>query len=271
VQPRVFTFDRVLGPLATQDDAYATVAPLVGAALDGFNATVLAYGSTGAGKTHTVLGAADSPGILPRALQALFQGARARASACAFVFRLSYVELYNNSFRDLLAPVSQRRPLPASTVPVAGGGVAEKRDKISLREDESQGVFLTGSASLRTIISSVEEAMALVHRGLSVRAVASTDCNEHSSRSHAILTVDVMSRDSAAAGATTRASKLHIVDLAGSERVGMSGTAGSSLAETQAINLSLTTLGRVLSALAASKGDDRLIPYRDSKLTHLLK
>ena len=145
-------------------------------------------------------------------------------------------------------------------------------------------VYMTGSSTLRTTITSAAQAMNLIEKGRKNRAVGRTNCNEHSSRSHAILTLHIESRISRAKQRVVKLGKLHLIDLAGSERLAMSGAQGSTLLETQNINLSLSTLGDVLSALSKyhatvdgkiskSNGQKKmpLVPYRNSKLTLLLK
>ena len=146
-------------------------------------------------------------------------------------------------------------------------------------------MYLSGSPSLRTTITSAAQALALIDKGRKQRAVGRTNCNEHSSRSHAILTLHIESRISKASQRVVKLGKLHLIDLAGSERLAISGAQGSTLLETQNINLSLTTLGDVLSALSkyhatadgkAKSGNAKdkskpLVPYRNSKLTMLLK
>jgi len=290
------------------------VRPLVESVLAGYNATVLAYGSTGSGKTHTILGCpgvdpaldADDPraiqaaaslqqpaaagagafrqqgttttttmnaavaaalpgagsGVLQRTLQTIFARASERHDM-RFRVELSYVELYNNSFRDLLA---EPGAAAAASAAVSGGGVdlgqVGKGAKISVRESRSQGVYLEGSPTLRQRVDTAEEALGLVRRGNASRATGCTNLNEHSSRSHAIIALDVVGERIEAAGAAgsgagtaasgqqsgggpRRHGRLFVVDLAGSERLSMSGALEDDrlLGEAQAINLSLTVLG----------------------------
>lgn len=301
--PRQFTFDHVLDGAAGQKDAHTLVDPLLDSVMEGRNATVFAYGSTGAGKTHTILGTRQDRGVLHRSLRSLFDRIEARGDGPYTVY-MTYVELYNNTFKDLLAT--------PSTAP--GHLVAS----IGIRENRS-GNFLSGSPTLRTRVESYGHAVELVERGMRQRATSRTDLNDRSSRSHVILTLDVHAgrgksaadvirqagrpptqphghtvggpptprgrpataprtpsrrasctpRTPSSAAHGGRVSKLHIVDLAGAERVSMSGVDGSALREAQAINLSLSALADVLSALSSSQTDH--IPYRNSKLTHLLR
>lgn len=264
-----YTLDEVLGPSATQDDVYAHVAPLVASAANGYNATVFAYGHTGSGKTHTMTGERHAPGVTPRAVRDLFCAiATATGSGKVFLVHLSYVELHNNRFRNLLKSEKD----------------AINDARIEIRECREFGVFLSGPPDLKRTVTSERDVRDLVAIGDRARAFASTNCNDHSSRSHCVLTLHVQSKDAAGA---VRVGKLNLVDLAGSERVSVSGAAGDTLTESKSINLSLALLGDVLAALsrnaqreiaAASprKGgapprDPEPVPYRNSKLTHLLK
>lgn len=302
--PRQFTFDCVLDGDAGQEEAHTLVDPLLDSVMEGRNATVFAYGSTGAGKTHTILGTKQDRGVLHRSLRSLFARIEGRDDGPYTVY-MTYVELYNNTFKDLLATPS-----------TAPGHLSAS---IGIRENRA-GNFLSGSPTLRTRVDSYEHAVELVEAGMRQRSTSRTDLNDRSSRSHVILTLDVHagrgksaadivrqagrpptrphahtvgctpttprgrpgtaprtpSRRASCAAHTpssaahgSRVSKLHIVDLAGAERVSMSGVDGSALREAQAINLSLSALADVLSALSSAQTDH--IPYRNSKLTHLLR
>ena len=276
--PRDFTFDSVFDPSADQAAVFAPLRGMVQSVLAGYNATVLAFGPSGAGKTHTIMGSAAghaagecSPvtqsgmattqwGVLQRALAALFAEAEQRPGT---QLKLTFVELYNNKFKDLLAD-------PATP------------SNVLLRDTPSKGVFLTGSATLDVPVATVDEALAAIQRGNANRAEGVTDLNSHSSRSHALVQVTVSSPAPPTASppgtlkATprpTRVGKLIIADLAGSERLaGAAATMDAKqMAETQAINLSLTALTDVLTALATKSKDSWLVPYRNSKLTHFLR
>ena len=234
-EPKSFEFDRVIDG-GTQEEVFESVSPLVHAVTRGYNATVFAYGCTGSGKTHTMLGAAGNEGVVPRALSLLFSevGARmANQSNAMFHVALSFLELYNNSFVDLLQ-VSQ----------------PQQRCRIELR-DRGDRMRLEGSPTLRMPVKSSEEAMALIQRGTAGRAMGCTDLNEHSSRSHALVLVDV---ESSEGDGPVCMGCLYLVDLAGSERLKLSNATGSTLKETQNINLSLTALCDVLSALCKHQG-----------------
>ena len=273
-----FGYDRVYGPDARQQDVFdESIEELVDSVVGGYNATIFAYGATGSGKTHTMMGTDERPGITPRAVQRLFEligENSSKKSGMMFMVRMSFVELYNNNFRDLLEGSNVTKKFGARSK----NKLREEdrvRAKIDVRENSSKGVYLTGSKTLRSKVSSVSEVMSLIRYGLSSRAVGHTNLNEHSSRSHSIMTLDVESREKGA-GAVCMG-KLHLVDLAGSERVSMSGAEGTTLRETQNINLSLAMLGNVLSALSSyhsKRGGSTkkpIVPYRHNKLTYLLR
>ena len=246
--------------------------------MDGYSATVFAYGHTGSGKTHTMSGTPSDPGIIPRAVEQIFQSINTLTSAqgmdneVVFLVKISYVELYNNTFRNLLSGLEGTTP-----VSPAAKFKRDRSDKIEVRENPSTGTFLFGPPNLHHTITTPTQAHCLIQHGSKSRSTGSTLCNEQSSRSHSILTIHVESQLSAR-GITQkelRMGKLHLVDLAGSERVSMSGATGQTLTETQNINSSLSALGNVLSALSKNatrkNGNNEIPPYRDSKLTHLLK
>ena len=265
-----FTFDAVHGPDDDQEDVYsASARPSVAAALAGYNAAIIAYGQTGAGKTHTMEGAPSGParGIVPRAVEDTFAGIEADAAAASrFLVRASYLQIYNEVVSDLLRP---------------------ERTNLLIREDAKRGVYVEGLSEW--VVRSPAEVAALMERGRSVRATGATKMNELSSRSHAVLTIVIErcaggSGDGGASGSSrppsgrmttppsraVKVGKLHLVDLAGSERVAITGATGQRLAESKRINASLSALGNVIAALT-SRGPRPHIPYRDSKLTRLLE
>jgi hypothetical protein len=220
---------------------------------------------------------AQMAGIIPRAIKHIFDRLNGEGSprGAMSMVRMSYVELYNNQFRDLLASNA--------------GSQASTRAKIELHENKAMGVYLTGSPTLKTPVTSANRALTLVYEGNRRRAQGCTNLNAHSSRSHAILTLHVEIQD--AQTNAVKMGKLHLIDLAGSERVSTSGAQGTTLVETQNINLSLATLGDVLSKVVenspknapgrtqppsgltidTSVRSPKFVPYRNSKLTHLLK
>jgi hypothetical protein len=280
--PRAFSFDRVFGPDTTQDDIWQEVEPLVAAAVDGYNATVLAYGQTGAGKTYTMMGTAQAPGLVGRALRRLFELIETRPEL-TFAVHMTFVELHLDQFVDLLdpdmQPVRRKQLLPT----------ARRHARIELHEAppaNGRGVATTflagGGATLHCPVTSYAEAWQLVQRGSRARAVAATRLNAASSRAHAVLTLQI---ESVGPGADQqqqqqqqqRVGKLHLVDLAGSERLARSGAEGEAARETMHINSSLLALGDVLAALSqnsdpqAAGEPPQPVPYRNSKLTRLLQ
>jgi hypothetical protein len=279
-QCKSYSFDRVCGPDTTQEQVYELAQPLVHSAIlglldlvirlplyvqfaliAGYNATIFAYGSTGSGKTHTMTGQC-SMGVVPRAIRDIFRMATSRTAsdtAAMFLVHISYVELYNNIFRNLLHDLGNRN-------------ADDRLKKIEIHENKRSGVHLTGPSNLRLAVTNVEQALRFVAHGTRARAVGTTNLNEHSSRSHSILTFHIESRERQS---VVRMGKLHLVDLAGSERISLSGAEGDTLVEAQNINLSLTNLGIVLSALSsqseAGSHSRCVVPYRNSKLTYFLK
>ncbi|GIQ84752.1 kinesin-like protein [Kipferlia bialata] len=248
-----FAFDVVFDENATQKEVFTgTALPLVGFVLEGYNATMFAYGATGAGKTHTMLGHDDSgQGIMMLTLTELF--ARINSMDTHSVKCLvSYIEIYNEKIRDLLAPVT------------------EKPVYLSLREDPKLGPTVAGLSE--KAISTPAEAMDLLAQGSSTRTQFATGANAYSSRSHAILRVRIESRPKdAGMSADITQGKLSLIDLAGSERAARTKNMGARLLEGANINRSLLALGNCINALCTAKGRKVYVPYRDSKLTRLLK
>ena len=274
-----FSFDRVYGPDTPQRAIYEESARgAVTNVLQGYNASIIAFGQTGAGKTHTMTGAlsGDLRGIIPRAVDDVFAHIqRDTGERCKFLVRASYLQIYNEVISDLLKP---------------------EVTNLSVREDRKRGVHVEGLSEW--VVRTSADVYALMERGAAARATGATKLNELSSRSHAIfiLIVEKSSldgddpaaaakaqlhggNDSAIGGTgggvkqTVRVGKLNLVDLAGSERVHLTGATGKRLEESKKINQSLSALGNVIAALTDPKGRDARphIPYRDSKLTRILE
>ncbi|KAJ6432898.1 hypothetical protein OIU84_020020 [Salix udensis] len=262
-----YRFDEVFTETASQKRVYEVVAkPVVESVLSGYNGTVMAYGQTGTGKTYTVgkLGKDDASerGIMVRALEDIF----ASTTPGSDILEVSYLQLYMESIQDLLAP---------------------EKINIPINEDARTGeISLPGASVVK--VQDLDHFSELLQIGEGNRHAANTKQNTESSRSHAILMVHVRrSINQKAEDATTsqendvksnlsggngiprvRKSKLLIVDLAGSERLDKSGSDGHLLEEAKFINLSLTSLGKCINALAENSPH---IPTRDSKLTRLLR
>ncbi|KAG5841359.1 hypothetical protein ANANG_G00198690 [Anguilla anguilla] len=233
---RAFTFDFAFGPEAQQDELYRTcVQPLVTSLLEGYNATVFAYGQTGSGKTYTISGgpvvsaSGGRSGIIPRAVEEIFLQL-ARMPDTTSSVRASYVEVYKEELRDLLELETSPKPL-------------------HIREDERGNTVLIGARE--QVVESGEEFLTLLGAGNAARRTGSNQMNEHSSRSHALLTIVVTQRRSDPAPLSL-ASKFHLVDLAGSERLG-SGASPRHFQESVQINTGLLALGNVIRALASPR------------------
>ena len=240
-------------------------------ALDGYNGTVFAYGQTGSGKTYTISGGVNAysdRGLVPRAISALFREAAARAATSSVKVRISYLEIYNEVGYDLLG---ERTPGQAAAsnggdaadVGRMGRGGYEELPRVTMYDtgDElgGQGLVMRGLSAHPA--ESEEEALNLLFKGDSARAVASTGMNAASSRSHCVFTLAVESRpaegtaagvaeDGTPASDMMRRSKLHLVDLAGSERVGKTGLDGSLLVEAK-VRIVLAMAALTISTAAA--------------------
>ena len=308
-----FDFTHVYGPKSTQEQVFKDSAELMTSVLDGYNVCIFAYGQSGSGKTHTMDGSKEMPGLAPRAMERLFEVIKERDSASKVppppsppdaphgnpppfpraapphspsasrpplpqheVF-ISMLEIYNERIRDLL-----------------GDGKKQKEMNFSVQKDEVIGMMCPGLTS--TGITDKEGAATAIALGNTNRSVGATNLNEQSSRSHMIVTLTVFSTSKVNGAQVTRrhrhhhlrrhllhlhlhltllhplaqhVGKLSLVDLAGSERLEKTGAGDDPerMKEAQAINKSLSALGTVIAALAAN---EKHVPYRDSKLTHLL-
>jgi kinesin family protein 18/19 len=252
VKDQTFGFDRVFDENTTQGDVYeATTRSLLDSVLDGYNATVFAYGATGCGKTHTITGTAQSPGIIFMTMQELFERIGELQDTKESEITLSYLEIYNETIRDLLN--------------VGAGG----KQGLMLREDSNQACSVAGLSSHKP--QSVEEVMEMVIRGNAARTQSPTEANATSSRSHAVLQVNVSLKDrDAAVHEPVTMATLSIIDLAGSERASVTKNRGERLLEGANINKSLLALGSCINALCDPRKKNH-VPYRNSKLTRLLK
>ncbi|KAM9506506.1 kinesin-like protein KIF3B [Salvelinus alpinus] len=249
--PKVFTFDSVYDWNSKQVDLYdETFRPLVDSVLLGFNGTIFAYGQTGTGKTYTMEGVRNDPerrGVIPNSFEHVFTHI-SRSQNQQYLVRASYLEIYQEEIRDLLSKDQSRR--------------------LELKERPDTGVYVKDLSSFVT--KSVREIEHVMNVGNQNRSVGSTNMNEHSSRSHAIFVITIECSELGVDGENhIRVGKLNLVDLAGSERQTKTGAQGERLKEATKINLSLSALGNVISALV--DGRSTHIPYRDSKLTRLLQ
>ncbi|KAJ7935660.1 kinesin-like protein [Mycena leptocephala] len=275
-----FTFDTVHTLEATAPLYTSAARPHVHAFMSGYNAVVFAYGQTASGKTYTLSGNEEQPGIIPRAIREIFAFIRATPSR-EYLLRCSYLEIYNETIHDLLAP-------GAKSIEIQGGGAGGEIILSGLREE-----VVTSLASVREVL----------RRGEGNRRTASTDWNERSSRSHSVFRVVCESRErgdrssceedrsatpttngrhtpglggrhtpflQAKGGRSVQTSVLSLIDLAGSEKA---TSDKERTKEGRYINTSLLTLGTVISTLAenAAKGKSDHVPYRNSKLTRMLQ
>ncbi|XP_061076070.1 kinesin-like protein KIF3B [Conger conger] len=249
--PKVFTFDSVYDWDSKQLDLYdESFRPLVDSVLLGFNGTIFAYGQTGTGKTYTMEGVrhdAERRGVIPNSFEHVFTHI-SRSQNQQYLVRASYLEIYQEEIRDLL--------------------FRDQSHRLELRERPDTGVYVKDLSSFVT--KSVAEIEQVMNVGNQNRSVGATNMNEHSSRSHAIFVVTVECSELGPDRQNhIRVGKLNLVDLAGSERQSKTGVRGERLKEAAKINLSLSALGNVISALVDGKSTH--VPYRDSKLTRLLQ
>ncbi|KAI9220594.1 P-loop containing nucleoside triphosphate hydrolase protein, partial [Blastocladiella britannica] len=238
----------------------AVARPLLDHAFDGYNVCLFAYGQTGSGKSYTMMGSPTTghAGVIPRAAAHLFDSIRDRSAAdpnIAFNVQASYLEIYMERVRDLLNPGN--------------------KEKLRVREHPILGPYVESLSKL--ILRSDDEVQRVLADGDAVRTVAATKMNDVSSRSHAVFQLILTQTrfDPETRLSTERVSRLSFVDLAGSERANSTGASGVTLREGALINKSLTSLGKVISALADLGGSGGAagthVPYRDSVLTWLLK
>ncbi|KAK3233589.1 hypothetical protein CYMTET_56128 [Cymbomonas tetramitiformis] len=261
---RVFHFDAVHGPPATQEEVYSSMSDVIDGFLSGYNSTLFAYGQTGSGKTHTMGtsvqglgGDGMAAGMLPRFLDSMFEHVEQHCREWSA--HLSFVELHHEDLFDLLSePGSIQMPL-------------------CLRDSVGGKVVIQGVEE--EMVQSKQDVLAALERGCALRATAATCMNLHSSRSHALAIVTL---NQLLAGEDPEdpeqqrriTSKFSFVDLAGSERVKKTMAEGARFKEGVSINQGLLALGKVISALAdleKKSGGRGHVPYRDSKLTRLLR
>ncbi|XP_031979345.1 kinesin-like protein KIF7 isoform X2 [Corvus moneduloides] len=265
---RRFRFAAVLPEAAGQAAVYrACVQPLLRAFFRGFNATVFAYGQTGSGKTYTIGEASvasineDEQGIIPRAMAETFRLIDEN-DLIDYTVRVSYLEVYKEEFRDLLQ-------------------VDTASKDIQIREDDKGNIVLCGVKESE--VEGLDEVLSLLEMGNTAKHTGATHINRQSSRSHTIFTVTMEQRRGAGrlplhhrppavpAAGQVLVSKFHFVDLAGSERIVKTGNTGERLKESIQINCGLLALGNVISALGDPRRKTTHIPYRDSKITRILK
>lgn len=252
---KLFTFDEIIEPSSTQQNVYELSAfQLVESVMEGYNGTIFAYGQTSSGKTHSMMGKPEDPdlkGLIPRCFSHIISYIHSTSKEKKYMVRCSFVEIYNEEIFDLLK-------------------MEKKPTKLEVRHSPSVGFFIKDMTQI--MVNSEEEMIKVVLLGNKNKTMAETAMNSNSSRSHTLMIVNVESVESDENLLKPRItqSKLNLVDLAGSERILKSGIVNDMrLKETTKINLSLSALGNVISALVEGKSGH--IPYRDSKLTKILQ
>ncbi|XP_055627412.1 kinesin-like protein unc-104 isoform X4 [Toxorhynchites rutilus septentrionalis] len=246
---------------STQAMVYADIGEeMLQHSFDGYNVCIFAYGQTGAGKSYTMMGKQEEgqEGVIPMICEDLFRRIQETETVdLKYSVEVSYMEIYCERVRDLLNP--------------------KNKGNLKVREHPLLGPYVEDLSKLA--VTSYQDIHDLIDEGNKARTVAATNMNETSSRSHAVFTIFFTQKrvDKMTSLETEKVSKISLVDLAGSERADSTGAKGTRLKEGANINKSLTTLGKVISALAemASKSKKSkkadFIPYRDSVLTWLLR
>ncbi|KAF4981107.1 hypothetical protein FZEAL_3014 [Fusarium zealandicum] len=270
IEEKKFTFDNSFWSHDTNDKHYAHQEDVYNSLgedfldhnFEGYHTCIFAYGQTGSGKSYTMMGTPDQPGLIPRTCEDLFEridAAHGENSNVAYNVRVSYFEVYNEHVRDLLVPA-----LPTKAP-----------NYLKIRESPIEGPYVKDLTEVP--VRNIDEILRYMKMGDMSRTVASTKMNDTSSRSHAVFTIMLkqIHHDMETDETTERSSRIRLVDLAGSERAKATEATGARLREGSNINKSLTTLGRVIAALAdpkAGRGKRKdVVPYRDSILTWLLK
>ncbi|KAE9618999.1 putative minus-end-directed kinesin ATPase [Lupinus albus] len=254
-----FEFDKVFTQEVSQESVFVEIEPILRSAIDGHNVCVFAYGQTGTGKTFTMDGTNEHPGIIPRALEQLFRQASLHCSS-SFTFSMSMLEVYMGNIRDLLAP----RPNGRAYEPIT-------KCNLNIQTDPKGLIEIEGLTEVQ--ISDYAKAKWWYNKGKRFRSTSWTNVNEASSRSHWCLHISSLTRINIfqrgdAMERKSQLSRLWMVDLGGSERLLKTGAKGLTLDEGRAINLSLSALADVIAALKRKRCH---VPYRNSKLTQILK
>eukprot|EP00659_Diplonema_papillatum_P019442 gene19442-29959_t len=257
-----FTFDKVFGPTVDQGTIFNEISQLIQSSLDGYKVCIFAYGQTGSGKTHTMEGPdpsveSDNNGMIPRAVNQIFDNCQWKSKQTGFTFRLlcSFLEIYNETVHDLLKP-------PECYTNIAGSGKDNVKHEIRIIDNEAVVTNVTEEE-----VKGPNHVYELLRVANETRKTEGTKMNERASRSHSVFIMKIRGYNEATRQEIN--GQLNLIDLAGSERLGKSKAEGDRLRETQHINKSLACLGDVIVALA--KGEGSHVPFRQSKLTHLLQ
>lgn len=242
-----FEFDRVFNPTVHNEEVFGEISQLVQSALDGYNVCIFCYGQTGSGKTFTM---SSADGMIPRATHMIYETiTKLKEKSWTYTMEGSFVEVYNEELHDLLTP----------------GRETDSRKRLEIRHDDSRKQTLVLNCK-SVALDSPGKVEAMLRQAQSNRSVAATKANERSSRSHSVFILRLVGENSATNERCE--GTLNLVDLAGSERLKHSQAEGERMKETQNINKSLACLGDVIEALGRGSGH---VPYRNSKLTHLLQ
>ncbi|KAJ9562431.1 hypothetical protein OSB04_007591 [Centaurea solstitialis] len=247
---RRYAFDHAFAPNSKNSDVYArSISSTIAGVVHGLNATVFAYGSTGSGKTYTMVGTEGDPGLMVLSLNTIFDFIKNDKSSDEFEVTCSYLEVYNEVIYDLLERSSGH---------------------LELREDPEQGIIVAGLRCIK--VNSADKILELLNVGNSRRKTDSTDVNGTSSRSHAVLEISVLRKQKRKYRSQVIRGKLALVDLAGSERASETNSGGQKLRDGANINRSLLALANCINALGKQqKKGLAYVPYRNSKLTRILK
>lgn len=242
-----FEFDRVFTPQIQNEEIFGEISQLVQSALDGYNVCIFCYGQTGSGKTYTM----SSPdGVIPRATKMIYETVnKLKEKSWTYTMEGNFIEVYNEELHDLLTPAKEQ----------------DGKKKLEIRHDEARKTTTVLNCKSVTL-DSENTVEIMLNQAQKNRSVAATKSNERSSRSHSVFTLKLIGENSATHERCE--GTLNLVDLAGSERLKQSGAEGDRMKETQNINASLKSLGDVIEALGSNQ---KHIPYRNSKLTYLLR
>ncbi|KAF1765747.1 hypothetical protein GCK72_005700 [Caenorhabditis remanei] len=235
--------DKVIPTDFSQDQIFNEVSPIITSCIDGYNVCIFAYGHTGSGKTYTMDGPVEMPGINQRAIMQLFETAKERTGDIKYDIKVAMMEIYNEKIRDLLNT---------------------SNTNLAIRQTEEGKSSIPGLEEVT--VNSAQEVTETLARGRKNKSVAATEANVESSRSHVIVRVLVSATNLITK--VTTVGRLNLVDLAGSERVSQTNATGQLLKEAQAINKSLSELGNVVLAL---RQNQKHIPFRNCQLTRILE
>ena len=243
-----YEYDFVFGENATQEEVYEnTTASLIKQVVEGYSATIMAYGATGSGKTYTMVGKGDKVGLMIRSIRDLFNFVNSQQNKVCNI-KISYIEVYNEVLKDLLS---------------------DKKIAPEIRTDPNRGVIIQGAQCIK--VNSEKEAFKLINLGNKRRTEKQTDRNQFSSRSHAILQIYLEIQEQKSENNINNKvtfGKLYLVDLAGSERTS-SSVKNKTFTETASINKSLLALSKCINLIVSQ--NKKFIPFRESKLTRILQ